>query len=160
MCFVRSICNLLRLATLAVWLVSGVAVAAVGDEPLPNLLGQLREMSPIERDDVLRKMSEEIQQAPPEVREQKRQWMKDQWVALTPEQRQQLRSQIRDHWQRISPDQHPQFREERRDTSGQTSEYIAPRPDEGRAPRLSPEDRQQFRDWLRERNLGGVSPPP
>lgn len=75
-------------------------------------------------------------------------WMKIQWAGLSPEQREQMRNQVREHRQRTREEFR---RDERRDV------YRAPPvdPSGGRPQRLSPDEREEFRQWMRERQGSG-----
>ena len=73
--------------------------------------------------------------------------IKTQWAGLSPEQREQMRNQVREHRQRSREEFH---RDERRDA------HRAPPSDpSGRQQRLPPDEREEFRQWMRERQGGG-----
>ena len=157
--FIRSVLRL----TACIWgLSAAAAFAAVDDQPLPVLLGELRDMSPLQHGKALHVISLEIVRSSPELRVYRRAWMKEQWADLSPEQREQLRNQIRDHWQRMTPEQRQMKREERRaaaeDHDGRREDGDVPQDDAARPAHMSPEDRQQFRQWMREQRGRGGPP--
>lgn len=141
------------LATACAWGLTSISVkAAMGDEPLPVLISRLQYMSPDQFDELFRTFNEELAQASEPVREQKRQWLKQQWAALSPEQRDQLRSQVREHWRGMTPEQRQHLREVRQSTN---SANAAEEQQEVRPQRLSPDERQEFRQWMHERRGPG-----
>lgn len=157
--FIRS---MLRLSACICGLSSSSAFAVVDDKPLPILFGELRGMSPLQRGETLHVISLEVARSSPGLRVYRHTWMKEQWADLSPEQREQLRSQIRDHWQRMTPEQRRMKREERRaaadEHGGRREEGAVPQDDAVHPEHMSPEDRQQFRQWMREQRGRGGPP--
>ncbi len=141
----------LLIATACAWGLSSTAVRAeIGDEPLPALVGELQQMSPEERDKKIRGFGEALTQGSDAEREDKRQWLKQQWVALSPEQRERLRDQVREHRQREREDRRSERNGERSDEARRDTSYGRDRQQQPQ--RLAPEDRDEFRQWMRERH--------
>ena len=127
------------------------ARAAMGDQPLPVLTGELQHMLPNTRNETLLGRGDEFFHAFGPECELKRQWLKQQWASLSPEQREQLRLQVREHWQRMSPEQRQYLREVHQDSLPFNG---AGRQEMERQQRLSPGERQEFHHWMRERRGG------
>lgn len=137
-----------------------MVLAVIGETAAPARIVKLQHMSPGERDETIRAFIEQLRQAPEPVRAEKRQWLKQQWSALSPDERDQLRNQVREHWRRMPPEQRQRLREERRlDPQRPEPAFDYPGRQEYRPQRLSPDERQEFRQWMRERGGGRQAPP-
>ena len=132
-------CLLLVSATAWGLPLTSAAAVAIDEKPLSALIGDLQRISPAERDETLSGIDAEMAAASQMQQEKKREWLRQQWAELTVEQRGQLRAQIREHRQR----QH----EERQRPQSPLPEPVR----DERPQKLSPEERQEFRQWMHER---------
>lgn len=148
----RTVCRLL-LATACAWGLSATTVQATGVwHPSPP---DLRQMSAAERDEMLRGFFDDITQRRIEG-EQKRRWLRQQWAALSPDERDQLRNQIREHWRHMTPEQRRRLRDvQYSDQPEPEAGGAVPDRPEVRMQRLTPDERQEFRQWMRGRGRGG-----
>lgn len=131
-------------------------LAAMGESILQAPCIDPRAMSPNERNEKIRSFIDDMAQASRLEREQKRQWLKQQWAGLSPDERDQLRNQIREHWRRMTPEQRQRLREvQYSDQQTSEPEVAGSGHQEVHPQRLTPDERQEFRQWMRERRGGG-----
>ena len=149
-------CHTMRslvLVAASVWSLAlpSVVRAAIENNPLPVLIVDLQDLPQAEREKQIQNLDNEIASASAVERHKKRQWLRRQWAELTSEQREQLREQIREHRQRMREQQ-------------QRAQNIAPISVDSantmaRQQSLSPQERQEFRQWMRARQESPTPPP-
>jgi hypothetical protein len=148
------ILRFLLFASACGWGTSSFAVkeTMMGDETLPQLIEELQHMSPDQRDKTFQGFNEELARASALELKQKRQWLKQQLAALSPEQRDLLHRQVLEHWERLTPEQLERIREIHQQRTRPSDDN--PGRQEYCPPRLSPDERQEFHQWMRIRRDG------